>query len=513
MAILLTSFLPLLVVVGCLFAYELATHRDRVQRDLHAAADFLAANSAPTLAFDDAEAAQETLATMTAWPDLAESALYTPDGRLFASQVRTGGWKLAPTSAPVIEGLRPGDAGTEMVRSVTQKGRRLGTLYVRAGTARLHERLMRYTSIVLVVSAALAGGAFMLMALLQRLVSSPILRLSRMAEAIARGDLSARAPVTSGDEIGQLAGALNRMANELSQSYAALEARVRARTAELAAANTGLQAEIQERQAAEVALKRTAAELARSNRDLEEFANVASHDLQEPLRKITSFGDLLKSQAGPTLGVEARDYLERMLNAAIRMRRLIDDLLIYSRVSARSQPHVSVDLSRVVQGVLEDLETALARTQGRVEVGPLPVLEAEETQMRQLFQNLISNALKFRKADVAPVVTVRQEADDAVDVPGGGEEAPGGGWCKLVVQDNGIGFDEKYRERIFGVFQRLHTQAAYEGSGIGLAVCRKIVQRHGGVIEAHGRVGEGATFIVRLPLRRRLQQKGEHGDE
>ena len=228
-------------------------------------------------------------------------------------------------------------------------------------------------------------------------------------------------------------------------------------------------------------------ELERSNAALDEFASVASHDLQEPVRKILSFGDLLSTTAGVTLDGVARGHLTRMLSAAARMRTLISDLLLYSQVSTRVQPFVSTDLARIAKEVIADLETAIAESGGRVEVGELPVIAADPLQMRQLLQNLLGNALKYRRNDTPPVVRLSCASND-------------GQYRAITVTDNGIGFNEKYAGKIFGMFVRLHGRAEYAGSGIGLAICRKIVERHGGTIAATSTAGQGATFTVTLPV-------------
>jgi PAS domain S-box-containing protein len=254
--------------------------------------------------------------------------------------------------------------------------------------------------------------------------------------------------------------------------------------------------DITERKRTEDALARKAAELARSNAELEQFAFVASHDLQEPLRKIQAFGDRLKTKVDAVQLTEGRDYLERMQSAAARMQTLINDLLTFSRVISASQPFVPVDLNAVVKGVLSDLEVRIEQTKAQVEVGQLPTLEADPMQMRQLVQNLIGNALKFQPPGQAPHVKIQGQVRKK-PLPDGGEEE----LCELVIQDNGIGFDEKYLDKIFAVFQRLHGRTEYEGTGVGLAVCRRITDRHGGTITAHSKPGEGATFVVSLPLR------------
>jgi len=233
--------------------------------------------------------------------------------------------------------------------------------------------------------------------------------------------------------------------------------------------------------------------LEQSNRELQDFASVASHDLQEPLRKVQAFGDRLLSGYGPALDQQGQDYLDRMLKATKRMQSLIHDLLTFSRVSSKARSFLPVDLAQVTREVLSDLEVRIAETNALVEVGDLPTIDADAMQMRQLLQNLIGNALKFHQQGKPASVRVYAEMADM------GPAAVG--MCRLVVEDQGIGFDEKYLDRIFTVFQRLHSRSEYEGTGVGLAVCRKIAQRHGGDITATSMVGEGATFRVALPSR------------
>jgi PAS domain S-box-containing protein len=248
--------------------------------------------------------------------------------------------------------------------------------------------------------------------------------------------------------------------------------------------------DITQRKRAEAALVEQADKLARSNAELEQFAYVASHDLQEPLRKIQAFGDRLKTKYEAGLGPEGLDYLTRMQNAASRMQTLIQDLLSLSRVASNSKPFTSVDLGDVVRTVVSDLEMRIQDAGANVAIGELPVVFGDRGQMAQLFQNLIGNGIKFRKPDVSPVVKIESEPHTlATGAPG---------W-QIIVEDNGIGFDEKYRDRIFQIFQRLHGRNEYEGTGIGLAICRKIVDRHGGALTANSSPGAGARFVIALP--------------
>jgi len=234
--------------------------------------------------------------------------------------------------------------------------------------------------------------------------------------------------------------------------------------------------------------------LEHSNRELADFAYVASHDLQEPLRKIEAFGERLVNKYGSTLPDDGRMFVDRMQNAAGRMRTLINDLLSYSRVTTGAKDFQKVSLSRVLTEVLSDLQIRIEETKAKVNFGELPTIECEPMQMRQLLQNLLGNALKFRKPDVLPVITVSCEI-----VPG--DEANGiGATANLIIADNGIGFDNQFKDKIFTIFQRLHSRTEYEGTGIGLATVRKIVERHGGTINADGELNVGSKFYVTLPI-------------
>lgn len=245
--------------------------------------------------------------------------------------------------------------------------------------------------------------------------------------------------------------------------------------------------DITARKHAEEELKDYTAALEKSNRELQEFAFVASHDLQEPLRKVQAFGDRIRSRFGEVIGEEGRDFLQRMTGAASRMQVLLDALLDYSRVATRVLPFSRTDLSAVVRGVVSDLEWAIEKYDGRIEIGELPSIEGDAVQMRQVFQNLISNSLKYRRENEDPVVRIHGRVMDDT--------------AEIFVEDNAIGFEERYLDRIFKPFQRLHGRSEYEGIGMGLAICRRIVERHRGSITAVSKPGKGSTFIVRLPLK------------
>jgi len=262
--------------------------------------------------------------------------------------------------------------------------------------------------------------------------------------------------------------------------------------------NTDIDDQKRQAQTLELLIRERTVELQRSNAELEQFAYVASHDLQEPLRKIQAFGGRLRDKERAAITEAGREYLDRMLASAGRMSRLIDDLLAFSRVTTHARPFARVDLAAVAADVLDDLAAQVERTGAAVEVGPLPAVDADPSQIRQLLQNLVGNAIKFRVPGAPPAVRVRAELLDPAPGP---DDAPGPPTCRLTIADDGIGFDEKYLDRIFQVFQRLHGREEYEGTGVGLAICKKIVDRHGGTITATSSPGRGATFTVMIPAR------------
>jgi len=284
--------------------------------------------------------------------------------------------------------------------------------------------------------------------------------------------------------------------------------RVARMNGQLAELNATLEQRVAERSA--VAEQR-AGELARSNAELEQFASVASHDLQEPLRKIRMYSERLPRRLGADLSADVASDMERIQNAAERMQRLIDDLLSFARVTSKERELELVDLGEVTGEVIGDLEARVSELGARIEVGDLPVVAADRAQISQLLQNLVSNALKFHRDNVPPVVRIRGELVAGQPARFNGEAAAGNRYL-VTVEDNGIGFEQKYAERVFSAFERLHGRSEYDGTGIGLSIARKIAWRHRGDITATSTPGQGSTFTLTLPLPSENGAQAEKGD-
>lgn len=241
-------------------------------------------------------------------------------------------------------------------------------------------------------------------------------------------------------------------------------------------------------------------ELSRSNADLEQFAYIASHDLQEPLRKIQAFGEMLKNRYGQQLDDYGNDMINRMQNASERMKTLIDDLLTYSRVSSQKRSFKPVDLNEVLKDILSDMETTIRNEKAVLHIAKLQPVSGDRVQLTQLFQNLISNAIKFKKPDSQPEITISSAVIHPSFVKNITLPDPKSNYQHITVEDKGIGFEPEYSERIFQIFQRLHGRSDYPGTGVGLSIVRKVAEQHKGAIIGVGTPDAGAVFHVYLPL-------------
>src|SRR6266571_5329072 len=452
--LLLTSGVVLVLTCAAFLAYEFVTFRQTTLKNLSTLGAIIAANSTASLAFQNEGDAREILSALRAEPHVA-AALYDKDGKLFARYPADLPVAAFP-AAPDRDGYRFEHSHLVGFAPVAQASNpRLGTLYLQSDLTAVYGTLRLAGAIAALVMAVSLLVAYLLSATLQGTISRPILALAETAKSVSdRSDYSVRAPKLGGDELGLLTDAFNQMLSRI---------------------------EDQDR-----ARGHLITELEHSNRELEQFAYVASHDLQEPLRMVSSYTQLLERRYGDKLDDKAREFIGYAVDGAVRMQRLINDLLEFSRVSTRGKALQPVDVTRVLGTVRANLSVAIQDAGALVTNDALPTVMADETQLVQLLQNLIGNAIKFRGRE-RPHVHV-------------GAQATATEWV-FAVRDNGIGIAPEYFERIFVIFQRLHARDEYPGTGIGLAVCRRILDRHGGRIWVESEPGRGSTFYFALPAR------------
>jgi len=475
--LLLISGLVLVLTSAAFVTYQVVTFRGTMQSHLATRSRILAANSTAALAFANEADATEILAALKYDPHMVAAALYNQDGRVLATYSVAATADLIP-AAPQPDGYRFEGGRLVGFTPVAQGGKRLGTLYMASDTRDVSDALRLSGVIAIVVLAIAMLAAYALAAALQGRISAPILALAETATAVStRQDYSVRAPKLGEDELGTLTDAFNQMLvriedqnRELRRYATELEQRVAERTQEL-----------QERHEA---VRRNAAELLAANQELDAFAYSVSHDLRAPLRSIDGFSHVLLEDYAAQLDQAGRDSLQRVRAASQRMATLIDDLLKLARVTRAEMRTEVVDLSGMARDIVAELQRATPER--HVEFAIAPGLEArgDPRLLRVALDNLLRNGWKYTAKQPRPQI---EFASTNVN----GERA-------FVVRDNGAGFDMKYADKLFGVFQRLHSAAEFEGTGVGLATVRRIITRHGGRIWAEGAVDRGATFYFTL---------------
>jgi signal transduction histidine kinase len=471
----LTTGGALLLAGAALIVFDTARFKKEMAQDLLTLAEIVAENSTAALTFEDQTAANETLRALRVRKPIVAAALYDGQGRLFARFEREKGRERFPLR-PEEDGYEFGDGGLVAFRGVELEGERIGMVYLRSNLDELTARIRAQAISVGVVFLAAGAMALLLSSGLQRLVSRPIRELAETARAVSeRRDYSLRAGKRSSDELGRLVDAFNDMLgqiqardSELLRAKEELEERVRERTRELEVRNE---------------------ELAQSNKELDDFAYIASHDLKEPLRGIHNFSNFLLEDYGDKLDEEGRSKLMTLTRLTRRMETLIDSLLHFSRLGRVDLAIDRVDLNGIVAEVLDSLAISLAQENVEVRIPrPLPAVRADRARVGEIFHNLIVNAMRYNDKP-------RKWIEIGVSENGGQP----GATPVFYVRDNGIGIPEKHHDAVFRIFKRLHGRDQYGGgTGAGLTIARKIVERHHGRIWLESSAGEGTTFYFTL---------------
>jgi signal transduction histidine kinase len=488
-----------LITAGATFmAWNLRMYRQATADNLMITASIITNQMKAAVAFNDTKDAEKTLASLVAQPAIVAADVHTKDGKHFVAYNRD---PKQPDAGKDLKAIDSGyafmDGGIIVSQPIVLDGDRIGTVTILSDISQIQRMLKNSTQIVCGIILVVSVLGYFVALKMQGFISHPILSLADTAMSVSKDkDYSKRAERVSNDETGILIDAFNEMLNQVQGSQAELleakmhlEDKVQERT-------LALTTEVQSRKEAQMRLVGMNKDLAKaiekleqSNQQLQEFAYVASHDLREPLRKISSFGRLLQDSLQEKLTADDKENFEFMIDGAQRMQQMIEALLIYSRVTTHGAEFGPVDLNLIVEQ-LRTLELAakLEEVPGStIETPePLPVVFGDPIQMRQLLQNLIVNGMKYQpKGAVPKIIVTATKTDDSM--------------FRIDVTDNGIGIKEEYYNTIFTMFRRLHSRSEYEGTGIGLAVCKRIVERHNGKISLHSVVGKGTTFWFTVP--------------
>jgi signal transduction histidine kinase len=485
--IMLTCFIVLVFAIASYLILEYSSFRNAAQKEVITLGEIIASNSSGALAFDSPRDAQEILNGLKANPHIVAACLYNKDGKIFAAYAPDSS-VVYPTSSQ-WEGYRFDKGNIEGFNNVIQGNSKLGILYLKSDLKAMYEQMRYYVLIGILLIAASLLVAFLLSKLLQKSISEPILALEQTAKAISvNRNYSLRATQYGNDEVGSLTHSFNEMLTRIEEQ-----------NREIIFFNQNLELKIKERthllQEQKDSIENLNAELLKSNHDLEQFAYVASHDLQEPLRKIQTFTQLMQDSS--ISEERKKSYLEKIMQSSTRMQNLIRDVLSFSRITSVEQAFAITDLNKILENLNSDFELMIREKEAVINHPVMPSINGIPMQLSQLFSNLITNSLKYNDKKPVINISVRKPAPEEIQMhPKLNENIP---YIEIKFTDNGIGFEKEFKEKIFQLFQRLHNKQTYSGTGIGLAICKKIVENHNGVIYADSEPKMGATFTVILP--------------
>ena len=486
----LTCIVALLSAAAGFIVWEWTAFRHTMVQNLSTQAEMIAENCKASLAFQDAKDAEKILSALHVEPSIVFGCVYTKDGKFFATYYRDFAETKVHPSEFKESGFSFGEGFLTIFRPIVLDGATIGIVCLRSDLNPMYAMLKRNILIIIAVLVFASLVAYLVSTRIQRIISRPILNLADVAKAISeKKDYSTRAVKSSNDEVGLLIDAFNEMLEQMQQrdstlvaAKAQLEVRVQERTREISTANERLKREVVVRKRAEQRQAQLLKELENANRELKDFAYIASHDLKAPLRGIKTLAEWLSADYADKLGEQGKEQMDLLLRRVGRMHNLIEGILQYSRVGCVKENLAAVNLNKLMTEIIDTLAPP-ANISVTVE-NELPTIESEPTRITQVFQNLMSNAIKYMDKPQGQIKVGCVEEN--------------GSW-KFNVTDNGPGIEEKHFERIFQIFQTLAPRDDFESTGIGLTITKKIVELYGGRIWVESKVGEGSTFFFTLP--------------